>query len=205
MGGVIGLSLWAVVSVTGFAGARQEMEQFAALRDTARLPGGALRPLGALDQHLSSAGGVRASDELQEHQARAPLAILRIPRIGLEVPVLEGTDAWTLNRGVGNIADTAKPGAQGNSGIAGHRDSHFRALKDVRPGDEIELETPEEIGIYRVERMWIVGPEDVSVLDPTPSDSVTLVTCYPFYFIGSAPERYIVRAVRTTSRGPARG
>ncbi len=125
-----------------------------------------------------------------------PLAVLRIARIRLVVPVLEGTSDVTLNRGVGHIEETAMPGTSGNSGIAGHRDGFFRSLKDVGVGDAIELETLQGKQTYRIERAWIVNPEDVSVLDPTPEQSITLVTCYPFYFVGSAPQRYIVRAVR---------
>ena len=117
------------------------------------------------------------------------------------MPVLEGTDDWTLNRAAGHIADTAAPGSEGNSGIAAHRDGFFRSLKDVRVGDLLELETLRGIARYRIERTWIVEPEDVSVLDPTPGAAVTLVTCYPFYFVGSAPQRYIVRAVRDVPGG----
>ena len=115
--------------------------------------------------------------------------------IGLEAPVLEGTDDETLNRGVGHIDGTAIPGAAGNLGIAGHRDGFFRGLKDIAPGDTLELETLWGQVTYVVQTIWIVSPEDVSVLDPTPAPSLTLVTCFPFYFVGSAPQRYIVRAV----------
>ena len=125
-----------------------------------------------------------------------PLAVLHIPRIRLDVPVLKGTSDATLDRGVGHIEGTPMPGTHGNSGLAGHRDGFFRGLKDVNIGDAIELETLHETQTYRIERAWIVAPEDVSVLDPTPAQSITLVTCYPFYFVGSAPERYIIRAVR---------
>ena len=125
-----------------------------------------------------------------------PLAVLHIPRIGLDVPVLKGTSDATLDRGAGHIEDTAMPGTGGNSGIAGHRDGFFRGLKDVNVGDAIELETLQETQTYRIERTWIVNPDDVSVLDPTPAQSITLVTCYPFYFVGSAPQRFIVRASR---------
>jgi sortase A len=111
------------------------------------------------------------------------------------VPVLPGTDDLTLDRAVGHIEDTAQPGRDGNSGIAGHRDGFFRGLKDIAPGDAIELETLRGKGLYRVERTWVVDPEDVSVLDPTPTRALTLVTCYPFYFVGPAPQRFIVRAV----------
>jgi sortase A len=130
--------------------------------------------------------------------APPPLAVLRIPKIRLEAAVLPGTDDFTLNRALGHIDDTAPPGADGNSGIAGHRDGFFRGLKDVVAGDDMELETVGGKEVYRVRAIWIVSPEDVSVLDPTTTRSLTLVTCYPFYHIGPAPERYIVRAERIT-------
>ena len=129
-------------------------------------------------------------------QAPPPLAILRIPRLRIEVAVLPGTDEFVLDRGVGHIEDTALPGTDGNSGIAGHRDGYFRGLKDIATGDAVEIETLNGREMYHVERTWLVNPEEVSVLDPTPVRSLTLVTCYPFYFIGSAPQRFIVRAVR---------
>jgi len=128
----------------------------------------------------------------------APLAVLRIPKVQLEVPVLEGTDDLTLNRGVGHIAGTVQPGEDGNVGIAGHRDGFFRVLKDVGAGDRIELVTSAGTEIYVVDQTVLVKPDDVSVLQPLSAPSLTLVTCYPFYFVGSAPERYIVRASKAT-------
>jgi sortase A len=123
-----------------------------------------------------------------------PLAILRIAKVKLEVPVLEGTDDLTLNRGVGHILGTGRPGEEGNIGIAGHRDGFFRTLKDIGPGDTIELVTTSRTEIYTVDEIVLVRPTDVSVLQRRPTRSLTLVTCYPFYFIGSAPQRYIVQA-----------
>lgn len=123
-----------------------------------------------------------------------PLALLRISKVQLDVPVLEGTDDLTLNRGVGHILGTARPGEEGNIGIAGHRDSFFRALKDIGRGDTIELVTPRHTERYTVDQIVLVRPDDVSVLRPRPKPSLTLVTCYPFYFIGNAPQRYIVQA-----------
>ena len=123
-----------------------------------------------------------------------PLAILRIAKVNLEVPVLEGTDDLTLNRGVGHILGTGRPGEEGNVGIAGHRDGFFRTLKDIGPGDTIELVTTSRSEIYTVDEIVLVSPTDVSVLQQRPTRSLTLVTCYPFYFIGSAPQRYIVQA-----------
>jgi len=123
------------------------------------------------------------------------LAVLRIPRLKLEVPVYDGTTDAILDLAAGRIEDTALPGTPGNVGIAAHRDGFFRVLKDIKQGDTLELDTPVALQHYRVEWIKITVPEDVSVIDPTPSNAVTLVGCYPFYFQGSAPQRFIVRAV----------
>jgi len=132
-------------------------------------------------------------ESLEAHFAPA-IAILRISKIRVEVPVLEGTDDLTLNRGVGHVAGTASPGGSGNSAIAGHRDGFFRGLKEVSVGDTIELDTPARTVTYVIDRITIVDPRDVSVLKPRPHPSLTLITCYPFYFVGNAPKRYIVQA-----------
>lgn len=124
-----------------------------------------------------------------------PLAVLRIPRFDLEVPVYEGTSDLILNRGAGRIAGTAGVDSDsGNIGIAAHRDGFFRPLKDVQVGDTMLLETVAATRQYRVRHLQIVDPSDVSVLAPTATSEVTLVTCYPFYFVGSAPQRFIVHA-----------
>jgi sortase A len=183
------LANWVSSSLLGVAGARRELARFAVLRAAAQLQTG--KP----DLSLWSAERISAWERALEDAVPAPLAVLRIPRLRLEVAVLEGTDEDTLNRGVGHIEHTAKPGRDGNSGIAGHRDGFFRVLKDIARGDLVELETLSGREIYHVERTWIVQPEDVSVLDVTPTRSLTLVTCYPFYFVGPAPQRFIVRAV----------
>ncbi|SRR6266536_890009 len=130
---------------------------------------------------------------LAAHFAPA-IAILRIPKIHVEVPVLEGTDDLSLNRGVGHVASTAYPGGNGNMAIAGHRDGFFRGLKDMGLGDKVEMETPQGTETYVIDRIIIVERSDVSVLQPRARSSLTLITCYPFYFIGSAPKRYIVQA-----------
>jgi sortase A len=123
-----------------------------------------------------------------------PSAVLSIPKLDLEAPVYDGTDDLTLNRGVGRIIGTTRLGEVGNTGIAGHRDGFFRGLKDIAPGDTIDLVLPSRTSHYVVENILITSPDDVSVLQPTPKASLTLVTCYPFYFVGSAPQRYIVSA-----------
>lgn len=125
-----------------------------------------------------------------------PLALLSIPKIDLVVPVYEGTSDLILNRGLGRIVGTAQLGESGNCGIAGHRDGFFRKLKDIGPGDQILLQTIGGDDTYTVENITIVLPEQVEVLSQGEDDVITLVTCYPFYFVGSAPKRYIVRAVR---------
>ncbi len=122
------------------------------------------------------------------------VAVLRIRRLHLEVPVLEGTDGFTLNRGVGIIAGTSHPGQSGNIGIAGHRDGFFRVLKDIKAADLIELVTTSGTDVYAVDRVRITDPADVGVLQDKAKPSLTLVTCYPFYFVGPAPTRYIVEA-----------
>lgn len=132
-----------------------------------------------------------------------PLGVLRISTINLEVPVLEGTDDLTLNRAVGHIEGTAAPGATGNVGIAGHRDGFFRVLKDIHPGDTIDLLTEKGNSRYVVDEIVIVSPDDVAVLAARPKPALTLVTCYPFYFVGSAPLRYIVRATITDANNLA--
>lgn len=123
-----------------------------------------------------------------------PLALLRIDKIRLEVPVFDGTDDRTLDRGVGRIAGTARIGESGNVGIAGHRDGFFRGLKDINMGDTMVLETATGTQTYVIDSIKLVTPDDVSVLKSEPTQALTLVTCYPFYFIGSAPQRFIVHA-----------
>jgi sortase A len=127
-----------------------------------------------------------------------PEAVLRVDKIHLVVPVLNGTGDLTLNRGVGRIIGTAPVGApEGNLGIAGHRDGFFRGLKDLNIGDTVELETKKGAQVYVIDWVKIVTPDDVSVLKSTGAPSLTLVTCFPFYFIGSAPQRYVVHASLT--------
>jgi sortase A len=189
--GIVCLAYVGVRHVDGVNGNRESMRRFTELQRNDH------RARESVDLTLWSHARIKAWQSTQSLTSPTPLAILRIPRIRLEVSVLEGTDDVTLDRGVGHIADTAAPGDDGNIGIAGHRDGFFRGLMNVVPGDAIELGTLHGTESYRIERTWIVNPDDVSVLDPTPERSLTLVTCYPFYFVGPAPQRYIVRAVRS--------
>jgi sortase A len=155
------------------------------------------------DTSLWDAKRIREYQESLREQSASPVAVLKIPKIGLEVAVFAGTDDFVLNRGVGWIEGTARPGEIGNSGIAGHRDGFFRPLKDIAPGDAIEIVGLSGTRRYQVESIQLVRPEDVQVLDPTPGAALTLVSCYPFYFVGSAPQRFIVRAVSLEPQGSA--
>lgn len=123
----------------------------------------------------------------------APLAIMSIDTLELKVPIYNGTDEINLNRGAGRIKGTGWIDSPGNLGIAGHRDGFFRVLKDVELGDSISMLTHQGNSEFVVSSITIVDPTDVSVLAPTDASTITLVTCYPFYFVGHAPKRYIVK------------
>jgi len=122
------------------------------------------------------------------------LGRIDIPRIGLSVAIIQGANSRVLRLGVGHIEGTPFPGEGGNSGIAGHRDTFFRGLKDVHPNDDIQLLTMSGVAHYQVEWVKVVAPDDISVLAPSVDSTLTLVTCYPFYLVGSAPKRFVVHA-----------
>lgn len=126
------------------------------------------------------------------------LGRLEIPRLGVSVIVRAGSDARTLRLAVGHIGGTALPGEQGNIGLAAHRDTFFRRLGEIREDDEVRLVTPEGTFTYRVRGTQIVEPRDTWVLDHTGEPALTLITCYPFRYIGSAPQRFVVRAELST-------
>lgn len=124
------------------------------------------------------------------------LGRIEIPRIGLSVMVLQGTTSRTLLHGVGHIDGTALPGEPGSIGIAGHRDTYFRRLKDIRANDEIQIQTAAGIATYKVDWIQITVPSDGGIVSLTNESALTLVTCYPFHFVGAAPERFVVHAHR---------
>ncbi len=126
--------------------------------------------------------------------ALGPVGRIEVPRLKLSVMAREGVDGKTLRVAAGHIPGTARPGEAGNAGFAAHRDTFFRPLKFVREGDEVVVTTPQGVYRYGVTSTRIVEPGDVSVLDSTPDAILTLVTCYPFEYIGNAPQRFIVRA-----------
>lgn len=197
------LAIYGVVRLEGRLGSRAARKSFEALESRAPVA------IGILAEENSSPetdfanwaqARLRAYKESFSSRFGAPLAVLQIPKIHLVVPLLDGTDELTLNHAVGRIAGTARPGEKGNLGIAGHRDGFFRGLKDVKAGDAIQLNTLHGMDTYVVDQIQIVKPDNVGVLRSRSFPSLTLITCYPFYFVGSAPERYVVTATLKQSQ-----
>ena len=152
-----------------------------------------------LERELEEAPALAASSPAAAPAAAAPsrggvVGRLEVPRLRLSVVAREGADVRTLGRAAGHVPRTAMPGQPGNAAFAGHRDTFFRPLKDVRQGDEVVVTTPEGRYRYVVQETRVVKPTDVWVLEPTDRASLTLVTCYPFNYFGAAPQRFIVRA-----------
>jgi len=203
--GIVLLAVWGAARLEGIIASRRAIERFETIDSPAPLSIGQMQ-----DETSSNPSGInfslwgksrlRAYQRSLAHTSSTPLAILRIPAIHLEVSVLDGTDRLTLNHAVGRIAGTARFDEPGNVGIAGHRDGFFRGLKDVVVGDRIEVESGKGTTLYVVDRVGVVAPLDVSVLETSSGPSLTLVTCYPFYFIGPAPQRYIVSASQIRDR-----
>jgi LPXTG-site transpeptidase (sortase) family protein len=140
--------------------------------------------------------GTRITDyeESLKVDTAPPLGILTIEKLNIQVPIYNGTDEFILDRGAGRIKGMAKMDEAGNLGISGHRDGFFRGLKDIQVGDDIAIQTTRGVENYAVSSITIIPKEDISVLEPTTEKMLTLITCYPFYFVGHAPKRYIVTA-----------
>jgi sortase A len=149
----------------------------------------------AVREEARTTGSVLASQGPSPH-AGGLSGRIEIPRLGVSAIIVEGTGRRDLRRAVGHISGTGLPGQPGNVGIAGHRDTFFRPLRNIRQDDIITLTTLFGDYRYRVVSFKVVGPQDVAVLDPNGMEVLTLVTCHPFYFVGSAPDRFIVRAER---------
>ena len=171
-------SLFALAQADRALGSTSALEDFAA-------------SLAPPDQSLWAAGRVRDYQSSLKEPMQA-LAVLTVPSLKLEVPVFAGEDEVSLNRGAGLIEGMGLPDQGGNTGIAGHRDGFFRALKDIKVGDLIEIRTRIKLHRYRVTSIDIVDKNDNRLLADTELPVVTLVTCYPFYYVGSAPQRFIV-------------
>jgi sortase A len=129
---------------------------------------------------------------------------IQVPRLGLNVMVVQGDSTASLRRAVGHLSESALPGEWGNVALAGHRDTFFRPLRDIRLGDEIRFKTRERNFAYLVESIEVVAPTDIRVLEPSTGHDLTLLTCFPFYYVGPAPRRFVVRAhqVDALPRGP---
>lgn len=179
------ITLGLTVRVGGMAQRQAAVAEFERIRITVMNPA---------DQINWSERRVADYQEALQQDAGETLAVLRIPSRNIEVPVFDSTDEWALNRGSGHVTGTSLPGERGNVAIAAHRDGFFRGLEDIEIGDEIELTAIDGHQIFRVSQLEIVDALDVSVLDPTDDAVITLITCYPFYYIGAAPDRFIVRA-----------
>jgi sortase A len=203
--GMLLVAFWVLARVHGSISSREAIKRFradAVAADTNAVAWDGSLPSPDVDLALWSPKRVTAYNDSLSAKTDLPLAILRIPKIRLEVPVFNDTDDLTLNRGVGRILGTAQIGEPGNLGIAGHRDGFFRGLKDVGQDDVVEVIRRERTDEYVITRIQIVSPEDVSVLAPTSAPTLTLVTCFPFYFVGNAPQRYIVTATYQFSSRP---
>jgi len=135
-----------------------------------------------------------AGYEKRKNGGGLPIAMLTIERLNIKAPIYFGTNRVTLDRGLGLVDGTAYPDEVGNIAISGHRDGFFRPLKDIKLGDAIEMQTPTGVQAFEVSDISIVDALEVSVLDPTDTTVLTLITCHPFYYQGYAPDRYIVRA-----------
>jgi sortase A len=150
-----------------------------------------------LEQQMLNTGRAAGNKTRRKQSTIAPqpgdiIGRIEIPRIHLAAIIMEGSDPDTLRLGAGHVSGTALPGAKGNAAIAAHRDTFFRPLQEIRPKDTVLLTTLQGVFRYRVEGTEIVDPTDVQVLKRTRDSQLTLVTCYPFYYLGAAPKRFIV-------------
>jgi sortase A len=206
--GVTLVGVWAVARLDAVFASRVSVARFQEQAHELRISDPSSSPFfdpmlsAMIDLRLWSDKRIAAYKESLDKFTDGPRAILRISKINLEVPVFNDTDELTLNRGVGRIHGTASFGRSGNLGIAGHRDGFFRGLQELTAGDVLELDLHDRKEQYVVANIQIVTPEDTSVLAPTAKPTLTLVTCFPFYYVGSAPQRYIVTAsLRNSSQG----
>ena len=156
-----------------------------------------------LNSHLQQIKGNRELDRLllnrpEMSKQNVPegglVGRVEIPDLKLSAVVFQGTSAEILDRGVGHLDGSALPGQAGNVVLAAHRDTFFRSLRNIRKGDVVRMTTPSGIRTYTVDSTEVVAPTETSVMDPTPRPSLTLITCYPFYYVGHAPKRFIVHA-----------
>lgn len=202
--GIALLGSYAALRVSADWSRRDGVRQFQVLRQGALAQAAVVRPQAPpaqVDQTLWSRARVQAFR--RSPLGEVPEGVLRIPSLALTVPIYAGTTSAELDHGAGHIRGTAALDSAGNAAIAGHRDGFFRGLSRLEPGQTLYVETLKGTRRYRVTQTRVVAPSDLSVLQPTPRPSITLVTCYPFYFVGPAPRRFIVRAELFPSRRDA--
>ena len=207
--GVVLLSVWATQMLRQGPLVQQHSERFLARAHAATLeapakghPSGNHSPIPSVDKIDTSLWSASRIEEFNKINAdkNDTIGVLSIDTLGLSAPIFSGPSDFNLNRGLGWLDKTAPLSGGGNAAIAGHRDSFFRVLKDIEKGDAITVTTLDGKKEYQVTELQIVDPSDVSVLAPTAHNQITLITCYPFYHVGSAPERFIVTA---TENSPA--
>jgi sortase A len=184
--GIACLTWWAADGAATAAFQREQKIAFDRALDRAKAPD---KPVAAAPASVPSAIIV---------PPHGTIGRLEIPRVHLSAMILQGDDDATLARAIGHLPDTVMPWESGNSALAAHRDSFFRPLRNLREGDEIQVTTTDGPLSYRVKEIRITTPDDLEVLAPSSKPVLTLVTCYPFYYVGNAPKRYIVRAERIT-------
>ena len=155
------------------------------------------------DQSLWTTARRAAFARLSTNGAPAIAAVLRIPQLDTTIPVFNGTTETAMTLGAGHLSDTTALTGEGNIALSSHRDGAFRILKDVSKGDAITLDTTAGVRTFIVNKLFIVEPDEVSVLAPTSTTTLTLITCHPFYFVGNAPRRYIVQAELTDNTAAA--
>lgn len=189
--GVLCLGLWTAVKVYAYASTAHNKSLLERLVRERR------------GELALTAGGEEPFAEPRP-SAGSLLGWIDIPRLGTSAAILEGTDERWLEQGAGHLPDTALPAADGNAAIAGHRDSVFRGLRRVAIGDRIEVTTPTSTHVYAVDSLKVVPPTDTSVIAPSRTEQLTLITCYPFTYIGPAPERFVVQAHRVADEGAGR-
>lgn len=177
--GALLFAVWLIPALYGMLVARMEISRFQAAH---------------AETIAWAPGRVNAYRRALRVSMPLPEAVLRIPSANMEVPVMEGTSALVMNRAAGHITGTSAPGGGGNIVLTGHRDGFFRRLKYVSVGDEVEVVRPGGLDTYRVDQLQVVERTDTSALQPSHTPMLTLVTCYPFFYLGAAPQRYIVRA-----------
>jgi sortase A len=198
-------SLWALgLSLIGYWGYSQAAIRFEQARLEESLFGGKASVAAAADDALSADLASATTSTAPVLAPGTPVALIEIPRVDVRAMVVEGVDSKSLERAAGHLPGTALPGAPGNSVMAAHRDTLFAGLRHVRLGDLITLRTDEREFSYQVSAIDVVTPRSLHVLDPTPHPSLTLITCFPFDFVGAAPMRFVVSATEVGAAAAAR-